>query len=514
MDFVARFPGEASNATLVVTQVATPANQSTIDGAPLGSMLRLVPSSPTPPTPSVAPTPPIPATKRKAVPVPPTLAKRVTIGSVAGHIAQASQSAALADASYFVKAADGWRDGSNAALDPGVLSASIATGNGAALLTITVAITDGDGIGPTAFAGLGFDARHPQWLGAVLCAHPVNAADAAANLVEARIGRNLDAFAVRSGLFATGDSSTLTLQDGADGPPPTLAAYQRALGALEQLGDVSTVAAPDAAGFPSVLADVNAALVANAELPGALRMAVLDTVAGLSPAQAQSAKGTIDSSYAALYYPWVVVNDPTATTPASTTSTPTTPATIAIPPSGFVAGVFASHDRAAGVAKAPGSVALLGGVRLERVLTDPESATLNPNGINTLRSFVGHGLQVWGARTTSSDQEWQYISVRRYVSYLERSIDAGTQWTVSEPNGTPLWSKVATTISNFLFSEFKSGALQGSTPTQAFLVRCDASTMTQNDIDNGRLICLVGVAAMQPAQFVIVRIEKLTSTAA
>jgi phage tail sheath protein FI len=120
---------------------------------------------------------------------------------------------------------------------------------------------------------------------------------------------------------------------------------------------------------------------------------------------------------------------------------------------------------------------------------------------------------VWGARTTSSDPEWKYVNVRRYFAYLERSIDVGTQWAVFEPNGERLWSNIRDTIASFLTNEWRSGALLGESPREAFFVRCDRSTMDQNDLDNGRLVCLVGVAVVKPAEFVIFRVGQKTADA-
>jgi phage tail sheath protein FI len=138
---------------------------------------------------------------------------------------------------------------------------------------------------------------------------------------------------------------------------------------------------------------------------------------------------------------------------------------------------------------------------------------LNPEGINCFRFFPGRGFRLWGARTISSNSEWKYVNVRRYFIYLERSIDKGTQWAVFEPNGEALWANVRRTIESFLFNEFQSGALLGAKPEQAYFVKCDRSTITQNDLDNGRLVCLIGVAALKPAEFVIFRIGQKTADA-
>jgi uncharacterized protein len=130
-----------------------------------------------------------------------------------------------------------------------------------------------------------------------------------------------------------------------------------------------------------------------------------------------------------------------------------------------------------------------------------------------LRSFPGRGHRVWGARLAASDPEWKYVNLRRYFNYLEASIDRGTQWAVFEPNGPRLWTRVRTTISDFLYAEWRTGALLGTTPAEGFFVRCDRSTMTQSDLDNGRLICEIGVAVVGPAEFVIFRIGQKTADA-
>jgi hypothetical protein len=137
---------------------------------------------------------------------------------------------------------------------------------------------------------------------------------------------------------------------------------------------------------------------------------------------------------------------------------------------------------------------------------------LNPRGVNCLRDFRsdGLGIRLWGARTMSSNGEWKYINVRRLFLYVEESIDEGTQWVVFEPNDEPLWARVRRSISNFLYGVWRSGALMGATQEEAFFVKCDRTTMTQDDIDNGRLICYIGIAPVKPAEFVIFRISQKT----
>ncbi|RMH34166.1 MAG: phage tail sheath family protein, partial [Nitrospirae bacterium] len=182
-----------------------------------------------------------------------------------------------------------------------------------------------------------------------------------------------------------------------------------------------------------------------------------------------------------------------------------------LPPSGFVCGIYARNDVQRGVHKAPANEIVRGALRFETDINFAQQEVLNPLGINCLRSFPGRGLRVWGARTISSDPEWKYVNVRRYFNYLEHSVDRGTQWAVFEPNGERLWANIRETVSSFLYNEWISGALLGKNTDEAFFVRCDRSTMTQNDLDNGRLICLIGVAVLKPAEFVIFRIGQKTA---
>jgi phage tail sheath protein FI len=143
-------------------------------------------------------------------------------------------------------------------------------------------------------------------------------------------------------------------------------------------------------------------------------------------------------------------------------------------------------------------------------LDDTAQEPLNQRGVNVIRRFAGRGIRVWGARTLSQDAEWKYVNVRRYMIYLEHSIDRGTRWVVFEPNDEKLWARVRQSIEAFLLAEWRGGALVGTRPNDAFFVRCDRTTMTQDDIDNGRLICQIGIAPIRPAEFVVFRIGQWT----
>jgi phage tail sheath protein FI len=178
-----------------------------------------------------------------------------------------------------------------------------------------------------------------------------------------------------------------------------------------------------------------------------------------------------------------------------------------------MAGIYARSDIERGVHKAPANETVRGILRFSRNVTKGEQDVLNPEGINAFRYFEGRGLRIWGARTISSDPEWIYLNVRRLFIFLEHSIDRGTQWAVFEPNNEELWLKVRLTIESFLTDVWRTGALMGTRPEEAFFVRCDRTTMSQGDLDNGRLVVLIGVAPTKPAEFVIFRIGQWTADA-
>jgi phage tail sheath protein FI len=303
------------------------------------------------------------------------------------------------------------------------------------------------------------------------------------------------------------------LTGGSDGQVPQVGEYEgvggdptstakSGLTALEDIDDISIVAAPGATlGFNSDKA--NGLAIAGALISHATRMryriAVLDSGDKQSIADVREMRGKLDSTYAALYYPWYTIVDPV------------TRREIQLPPSGAVAGIYARNDINRGVYKAPANEVVETAVGLETILNKGQQDVLNPLGINCFRFFEGRGFRLWGARTISSDPEWKYVNLRRYFAYLEHSIDKGTQWAVFEPNGDLLWANVRRTIADFLLNEWQNGALLGDKPEMAYFVKCDRSTMTQNDLDNGRLVCLVGVAALRPAEFVIIRIGQWTA---
>ncbi|WP_245856011.1 phage tail sheath subtilisin-like domain-containing protein [Paenibacillus rigui] len=244
--------------------------------------------------------------------------------------------------------------------------------------------------------------------------------------------------------------------------------------------------------------NVQLALVAHCENLGS-RFAILDIPRDKTKvADVMTHRNIFDSSYAAMYNPWLQVFDPLDKR------------NIFIPPSGSVAGIYARSDNSRGVQKAPANEVVRGAVGLDCQYNKGEQDILNPKGVNLIRYFAGQGIRVWGARTTSSNTLWKYVNVRRLFIFLEESIKNGTNWVVFEPNDEQLWARVQRTIDAFLTRVWRDGALLGTSANEAFYINIGRSTMTQDDIDNGRLICVIGVAPVKPAEFVIFRITQKT----
>jgi phage tail sheath protein FI len=294
---------------------------------------------------------------------------------------------------------------------------------------------------------------------------------------------------------------------GQDANPDVATIKATGLAALGEIDDIAIVALPDGGAYDDLQNSQAAAdrLITHAEL-FRYRIAVVDAPANSSMTEIRHFRGRFDSKYAALYHPWIEILDPLER-PAQGAP----PRKLLLPPSGFVTGIYARSDIERGVHKAPANEIVRGLTRLEANINKARQDVLNPEGINALRFFEGRGNRVWGARTISSDPEWKYVNVRRLFIYLEHSIDLGTQWAVFEPNNSRLWASIRQTVEDFLLVLWRDGALLGDKPEDAFFVRCDRTTMTQNDLDNGRLICLIGVAPTKPAEFVIFRIGQYTA---
>ncbi len=247
-------------------------------------------------------------------------------------------------------------------------------------------------------------------------------------------------------------------------------------------------------------ANVQLSLVAHCENLGS-RFAILDIPREKTKvADVMTHRNLFDSSYCALYNPWLSVFDPLDKR------------NIFVPPSGTIAGIYSRSDTTRGVQKAPANEVLRGVVGLDVQYNKGEQDILNPAGVNLIRSFTGQGIRVWGARTASSNTLWKYVNVRRLFIFREESIKGGTNWVVFEPNNEQLWAHVQRTIDAFLTRIWRDGALMGSSASEAFYIDIGRSTMTQDDIDNGRLICVIGVAPVKPAEFVVFRITQKTGS--
>ena len=246
---------------------------------------------------------------------------------------------------------------------------------------------------------------------------------------------------------------------------------------------------------------VQTALIGHCELQGN-RMAILDSPPGMTVQQMKEWRSDVamyDSQFAAIYYPWIKVENPAATNGDRE---------IFVPPSGHIAGVWTRTDDTRGVWKAPANDTIRGCLDVERPITKNEQALLNPIGVNCIRPFGTRGIRIWGARTLSSDSDWRYINVRRLFNMVETTILDGTQWAVFEPNDMKLWEGVSRTLTGFLTGLWRSGALFGASADQAFYVKCDAETNPPESIDEGKLVVEVGLAPVKPAEFVIFRISQ------
>ncbi|MBC7812090.1 MAG: phage tail sheath family protein [Burkholderiales bacterium] len=292
--------------------------------------------------------------------------------------------------------------------------------------------------------------------------------------------------------------------------PVTLADYQgsvaerKGLGGLEPLDDVTMLIVPDLmssyqAGEIDMkgVQSVQQSIIDYCELMRYC-FAILDAPPGLMPQELKEWRNTVnyDTTRAAVYYPWIEIADMTSNKGG----------TRLVPPSGHVAGVYARTDGTRGVHKAPANEIMRATLGLEVNVTKGEHDLLNPAGINVIRSFPGRGIRIWGARTLSSDASWRYINVRRLFNMMEASIERGTQWVVFEPNDQFLWSRVSRDVRAFLTMVWRTGALFGTSPDQAFYVKCDAETNPPEARDLGQLVVEIGVAPVKPAEFVIFRI--------
>ena len=263
---------------------------------------------------------------------------------------------------------------------------------------------------------------------------------------------------------------------------------------LDKFREVAIVQAPAVSG------PILKAVIKHCE-KNRYRFAVIDSEANSAVPLNLDPRNDNDTRCAGFYYPWIYVSDPR------------TGARTKVPPGGYMCGIYSRSDNSRGVWKAPANETVAGALDLEFEIDQVSQEILKPRGVNVIRRFPGRGIRVWGARTLSSDPLWKYVSVRRLFIFLEASIDRSTQWVVFEPNDQRLWARVKQTVTLFLCTQWREGALFGAKEEEAFSVAVGHETMTEDDILNGRLIIEISIAPIRPAEFVIFRIHQKTQEA-
>jgi len=313
----------------------------------------------------------------------------------------------------------------------------------------------------------------------------------------------------QTGAESVSDLDETELSGGGDGEPADDSAYDAVFTAFEKIRDISILCLPGKAWDSDGQPVIQSAVVHAEKMKS--RMVIVDPPADteLTTEKNVTDLGLPTSTYSVLYYPWVKVANPFF----DAEDNPGVPTTLLVPPSGYAAGMWSKIDGRRGVWKAPAGVetALLGLSGAQYVVEDAEQDQLNPLGVNALRKLPGFGNVIWGSRTlsTKANPEWRYVPVRRTAIFIEQSIYGGIQWAVFEPNDHRLWSALRLNTEAFMDGLFRSGAFQGQKASDAYFVRCGlGDTMTQDDIDRGQVIVIVGFAPLKPAEFVIVRIQQ------
>ena len=348
------------------------------------------------------------------------------------------------------------------------------------------------------YSGVSFNVKSPNYIqnviaNSAIAAFTVSPANGAVNPVSEILGEGLT-------------NGVITLANGKDGSISKVSAAtfigkdegpgkRTGIQSFVENNVVSMMAVPGV-----TIPEVVVSLVGHCEILGS-RFAVLDMPKDMTKTEDLiNYRSMIDSTYAAMYHPWIQVLDRSSNKAGF------------VPPSGAVLGVYSRTDVNRGVHKAPANESVFCS-GLKTNYTTGEQDILNPEGINLIRQMPGQGIKVWGARTASSNSAFKYVNVRRLFIYVEESIKANTNWVVFEPNDTTLWNRVRVTISSFLENLWRNGMLAGDTPAEGFFVEIGPSTMTEDDIRNGRLICNIGIAASRPAEFVVFKVTQHTSSA-
>ncbi|MBQ2257166.1 MAG: phage tail sheath family protein [Lachnospiraceae bacterium] len=348
------------------------------------------------------------------------------------------------------------------------------------------------------YAGISFNVANPNYISyrlanSELITVNVESFNTIQNPVEAILGEGNTSgmFTLEGGQDGTIGKITAGTFIGEDNGP----GKRTGIAAFEENTNVSILAAPGI-----TIPEVIISLVGQCENLKS-RFAVIDMPKDLyKPKDLLEYREMIDSTYAAMYHPWIQIFDRSANKPDF------------IPPSGAIMGIYARTDATRGVHKAPANETVFA-TGLSVNYNAAEQSILNPAGINLIRALPGQGIRVWGARTASSNSSFKYVNVRRLFIFVEETIKASTNWVVFEPNDTTLWARVQMTIASFLEGLWRNGMLVGSNAAEAFFVEIGPSTMSKDDIMNGRLVCNIGIAPSRPAEFVVFRVTQHTAEA-
>lgn len=319
------------------------------------------------------------------------------------------------------------------------------------------------------------------------------------------------------GFLQNGGTRCYVVNVGEDNPITGSGGERSGLDVLEQIDEVAIVAAPgytDPASYDALLGHCENLKDRVAILDGPETVSAINQLTQVGTVKAggrdedeaedgdASSEGgrrprPSDGGYGAFYYPWITIRDPI------------TGEMVNVAPSGHIAGIWARSDATRGVHKAPANETVRGALNVSYQLTRAEQAELNPAGVNCIRLFREEGIRVWGARTLAdSSSEWRYLNVRRLFNMIKESVAESTRWIVFEPNDATLWKSIRRDVSAFLTLQWREGALMGSTPEEAFYVKCDEETNPPEVIDAGMVVTRVGIAPVKPAEFVVFRISQ------
>ena len=364
------------------------------------------------------------------------------------------------------------------------------------LVTFDMGIRYGDDA--ERYQELSFNIGSPKYIGSKLAGSElvdvaVKPMEKAGNPVEEILGEGVEsgAFFLEGGSDGSVSKVNAGTFIGEDGGPGKRTGLQSFI----ENNNVSMLAVPGI-----TIPEVVVSLVGHCENLKS-RFAVIDMPADMyKTSDLIGYRGMIDSTYAAMYHPWIEVFDRSSNKSDY------------IPPSGAVMGVYSRTDQNRGVHKAPANETVFCS-GLKTNYTKDEQDMLNPEGINLIRALPGQGIRIWGARTASSNASFKYVNVRRLFIYVEESIKANTNWVVFEPNDATLWQRVELSISGFLDGLWRNGMLAGDSPATSYFVEIGPTTMSRDDINNGRLICNIGIAPSKPAEFVIFRVTQFTAEA-